>query len=734
MRISRSRILATTALLVTMFGSGWLSASHAEPSAASAASGEQAAGRILTRQAPSAALAGEAINYKVYLPAGYDQSADRYPTLYLLHGRGDTMAAWTRVKRDLDSLIADGSVPPVIVVMPDAPWSERGSYYVNSRYTGTEDPGRPVERALTRDLVNHVDATYRTVPQRSARAVGGYSMGAYGALRYVLAHQDTFAAGLVLSPAVYVPLPPPESSARQFGAFGKGSKLFHKRMYQRANYPAELRSFDPNLPVHLYIAVGDDEWVNPDPDITKHDLDFEAAKLYNHVKRVDGVTAEFRVVDGGHSWEVWAPQFVRGVQELASTLGASPTASLGGWGLGTDGDDRAGGVTSLPSGDVAVAAAVAGALGGEPHAGGLDVVVTRRGTDGTPRWTTGLGTEADERAYGLVTGTDGDLYTAGYTSGNLDGDRPGNPSDDVFVARLGADGNVAWRLQFGDPSAADRAYALAADPGGGVVVAGYTKGSVAGTPNRGDKDAFVAKVSAEGELDWVRQFGSRGEDKGLAVTVDVSGVYLGGVAGAAMPGAHASGGIDGWLAALDRDGTMKWLSQVGTSADDQLTGVTTRSGGGVVAVGWSSGTIGTSAHGGDDIIGVALGQDGTVQWSTQVGSAGDDRAADVTARPDGSLVVAGYTDGRMAEGRVGGVDIVSVHLSADGSELGTTQLGTPAGDGADVWAEENLYLTRAGDGSWLSGLTYGSTTGHTNNGAGDVFVTPLSPEDRAGPS
>ena len=45
------------------------------------------------------------VDYNVYLPPGYDSGDDRYPVVYLLHGRGDTSAAWPRVASDLDELI-----------------------------------------------------------------------------------------------------------------------------------------------------------------------------------------------------------------------------------------------------------------------------------------------------------------------------------------------------------------------------------------------------------------------------------------------------------------------------------------------------------------------------------------------------------------------------------------------------------------------------------------------------
>lgn len=188
----------------------------------------RAPGTLITGSAPSPALDGERIAYTAYLPYGYDRGAARHPVLYLLHGRGDTMQAWTRVKSVLDDMIRTKRIPPVIAVMPDAPWSERGNWYVDSRYTGADLPGRPVETALTRDLVAHVDATYRTAPIREARLVGGYSMGGAGALRFALAHQDVFSAAAVLSPAVYTPLPPSDSSTRDYGAFGRGGEVLRR--------------------------------------------------------------------------------------------------------------------------------------------------------------------------------------------------------------------------------------------------------------------------------------------------------------------------------------------------------------------------------------------------------------------------------------------------------------------------------------------------------------------------
>lgn len=258
-------------------------------------------------------ILGGNLDYVAYLPAGYETSRLRYPVIYLLHGRGDNFASWARIKSLLDELIATGKIPPTIAILPDAPSSKRGNYFVDSEYTKADMSGARVETAFVRELIPQVDAVYRTITDRTGRAIGGYSMGGYGALRYALVYPEIFSAAIVLSPAVYVPLPPADSSTREFGAFGRGEALFVEEIYQAKNYPALLKGFTAKgLQLRLFIAVGDDEYKNPKPEDAVHDIDFESHVLFNRVTRVPNIAAELRVLDGGHGWDVWKPAFGEG--------------------------------------------------------------------------------------------------------------------------------------------------------------------------------------------------------------------------------------------------------------------------------------------------------------------------------------------------------------------------------------------------------------------------------------
>lgn len=132
---------------------------------------------------------------RVLLPEDYDQDPTRrYPVLYLLHGGGEDFRAWT-TRGDAEALTAG---LPLIVVMPDcggiggyANWYNEGAF------------GTPQWRTYHLDqLAPWIDAQYRTIPNRAARAVAGLSMGGNGAVSYSGHRPDLFGAAASFSGSV----------------------------------------------------------------------------------------------------------------------------------------------------------------------------------------------------------------------------------------------------------------------------------------------------------------------------------------------------------------------------------------------------------------------------------------------------------------------------------------------------------------------------------------------------
>lgn len=130
--------------------------------------------------------------YFIYLPPCYNEKTDqRYPVLYLLHGQTYTADQWIRLGAvdTLDSLILSGEAQPFIIVFPD------------DRYWNLP-PGAGFGQRLVDNLIPYIDSTYRTIPDRNHRAIGGLSRGGGWALRLGFTRWDLFSIIGLHSPAV----------------------------------------------------------------------------------------------------------------------------------------------------------------------------------------------------------------------------------------------------------------------------------------------------------------------------------------------------------------------------------------------------------------------------------------------------------------------------------------------------------------------------------------------------
>ena len=134
------------------------------------------------------------IRYSVLLPKDYFESGDRrYPVVYMLHGYGDNQNSWNGDwlhARDRISALESAGLEDMIYVYPMG----YQCYYVN-RYDGSFS----YMDMFAQELVPHIDATLRTIPDRQHRSITGYSMGGFGA--YVLAakHPELFLCSAPLS-------------------------------------------------------------------------------------------------------------------------------------------------------------------------------------------------------------------------------------------------------------------------------------------------------------------------------------------------------------------------------------------------------------------------------------------------------------------------------------------------------------------------------------------------------
>jgi enterochelin esterase family protein len=224
-------------------------------------------------------VTGEERRVIVYTPPGYDDKASartRYPVLYLQHGSGESERAWAeqgRARVILDDLLADKQAVPMLVVM-DNGYAAR--------------PGAPAGRGneafgdvVVQDLVPLVDARFRTVAKREARAIAGLSMGAGQALAIGLGHPDTFAS---------------------IGALSGGFRNFDPKT-SFAGALADAAAANAKLRL-LWIGIG------------QQDFGYPGTKAAHEALTAAGIEHVWSEGPGGHEWRVWR----RSLHELAARL------------------------------------------------------------------------------------------------------------------------------------------------------------------------------------------------------------------------------------------------------------------------------------------------------------------------------------------------------------------------------------------------------------------------------
>jgi len=262
------------------------------------------ASEVQSAEVQSPAL-GRALTYNIYLPTGYAENKSvHYPVMYLLHGNDGFRNDWAvkgKLQRTVDTLVANGEIPPAIYVMPDA----NTNWYVDLK--------EKMESAFINDLMPHVEKTYRTINTRDGRVIGGLSMGGYGALRFVLKYPEKFQAAALLSPAIYNPEPPTDSSARNVKVFAEPNTdgAYSKTVWQQYNYPPLMEAFlAKGIKVPMYINSGDDDEFN---------IESQATLLYSQLRKAKQ-PAELRIVNGKHEWMVWESTLGDSLKYVFSTV------------------------------------------------------------------------------------------------------------------------------------------------------------------------------------------------------------------------------------------------------------------------------------------------------------------------------------------------------------------------------------------------------------------------------
>jgi hypothetical protein len=320
--------------------------------------------------------------------------------------------------------------------------------------------------------------------------------------------------------------------------------------------------------------------------------------------------------------------------------------------LGTTGDDQSFDVAVDRQGNGYATGYTEGKLGNQKF-GGDDAWVAKYSPAGKVLWKKQLGTTGDDSSLSIATDSRGNAYLAGVTDGKLGDQQYGKT--DAWLAKYGPAGKILWKKQLGtafDESATN----ITVDSSGFVYLTGFTDGKL-GDQQYGGADIWMAKYSAAGELQWVKQFGTSADDVSYSIILDRDGaIYLAGFTGGKL-GGQQYGGADAWLAKYSSAGDLQWSQQLGTTAPDVSTGIAVDARGTVYLSGFTGGQLGTQFYGGALDAWVAqYSPAGTLQRITQIGTPANDAALAITTDRSGAVHLAGFTNGKLGNQQFGLLD------------------------------------------------------------------------------
>lgn len=256
----------------------------------------QPAGKVIEEQNIKSDILKHNVKYTIYLPADYETSNRNYPVVYLLHGYGDDHTGWLQfgeINRYADKAIAEGKIPPMIIVMPDA----QTTFYINS-YNGKQN----YEDFFFKEFIPDIERDYRIKTSKQYRAVAGLSMGGFGTLVYSLKHPEMFSAAAALSAAVrtdddFMAIPDArwdEVYSKVFGPNLKGKERLNATWQGNSVLGlVQSKSTDELNDVRYWIDCGDDDALS------------KGNSLLHIALTEKKVPHEFRIRDGAHTWTYW---------------------------------------------------------------------------------------------------------------------------------------------------------------------------------------------------------------------------------------------------------------------------------------------------------------------------------------------------------------------------------------------------------------------------------------------
>lgn len=230
---------------------------------------------------------------------------------------------------------------------------------------------------------------------------------------------------------------------------------------------------------------------------------------------------------------------------------------------------------------------------------------------------------------------------------------PGLGATHWLVAKLSAEGEVQWKQRFGGPMNASP-YSVSQLADGGYLVAGYNSCVDSLTRQYRHVDAMIVRLRPDGTTIWIKTFGGIGNDVlySIKVTTD-GGCVAAGTSNSAdslITNPKERRATDYWIVKLSAEGNIQWQTTVGGSSHESSNSVRQTRDGGYIVVGEGAGVV-------------RLSPDGKILWQRDHHRDWSDTFNEVQLTADGGYIVAGYTESDKTPGFGGWRDLWIVKLT-----------------------------------------------------------------------
>jgi S-formylglutathione hydrolase FrmB len=246
------------------------------------------------------------VAYCALLPPSYDaQPARKFPVIYFLHGLGEdpsfliTTGGWHVIEDAQDQK----RIGEFVLITPQA----GSSFYINSR-----DGRVKYEDFFIRDFIPQMEKRFRISTTRAGRAIGGVSMGGYGALRFAFKYPQLFVAVAAHMPALLEQLPHGSGGAGLASFLGAAFGRPLDEEFWRANTPFVFARTADLRGLKIYADCGDHD-----------DFGFDAGvKAMDKLLSSRRIPHSFHIYPGAHDWSFVSQHFEASLKMISEALGA----------------------------------------------------------------------------------------------------------------------------------------------------------------------------------------------------------------------------------------------------------------------------------------------------------------------------------------------------------------------------------------------------------------------------